>query len=118
VDAVPRQALLVELHQRRLTDCGARLQVREVGRSAGEPEATDPGADRAGGDEHDFPPAGPRPVELVGERVDAVPVEPPGRVGEHVRADLHDDRSRSPRLPPPEPDRSSQSPRTCRSSVW
>ena len=94
VDAVRGEALLVELHERRLADRRARLELRQVGGALAEPELADAGADGPAGDEHAPPAGGADAVELLGERPDAVGVEPPGGVGEDVGADLDDDRVR------------------------
>jgi hypothetical protein len=92
VDVVRAQALLVRLHEGRLADGGARLQVRQVHGPLAQPEAADPGPDRPGTDQRDPPAAGPEPGELVGQGLDAAAVQGAGRVGQHVGADLDHDR--------------------------
>ena len=65
---------------------------RQVGRPLAQPQLPNPRPDRPGRDQHHPPPALTHPVQLVGEGLDAAAVEPAGRVREHVRADLDDDR--------------------------
>ena len=92
VDAVRGQALLVRLHEGRLADGGAGLQVRQVGRPPAQPEPADPRPDRPGANQGHPPAAGPESGELVGQGLDAAAVQGPGRVGQHVGADLDHDR--------------------------
>ena len=91
MNPVARQAFLVELHEGRLPDRGARLKVSKVGGALGEAEFADAGADRPGRDQNDLPPTRANAVELVRERLNAVAVEPAGRIGEDVGPDLDDD---------------------------
>ena len=42
-------------------------------------------------DQHDLPPAGPQPADLVGQRLHPAAIERAVRAGEHVGADLDDD---------------------------
>ncbi len=91
VNAVRGEALLVELHQSRLPDRGAGLEMRQVGGPLAETEFADARADGSRADQHDLPARRADAVQLVGERLDAVAIEPPGRVGQHVGADLDDD---------------------------
>jgi hypothetical protein len=74
-----------------LPDGGAGLKVREIGGALAEREFADTCSDRAGRDEHDFTARGAHAVQLISERLNAVPVQVAGGVGEDVRPDLNDD---------------------------
>ena len=80
-DGVGREALLVELHERRLADGRARLEVRQVGGPAGQLELADPRANRPGSHQRDLPAALPQAGDLIGERLHTAAVERPRGVG-------------------------------------
>ena len=93
VDAVRREAFLVGPHQEALADGGTGLEVRQVGRPLAEAEPADAGADGPGADQGDLAAGGADALELVGQGLDAAPVERAVGVGQHVGADLDDHRA-------------------------
>ena len=86
------EALLIGPHKGALADCRAGLQVAQVGRPARQFELADTGADRAGANERDLPARLPEALDLIGQFLQARRLQPAVRPGEHVRADLDDDR--------------------------
>ena len=82
------------LHERRLTDGGAGLQVGQVGRPLAEIQLADARADGPGTDKDDSPAARSDGMNLGRERRDPGAIQNALGIGEHVGADLHDDGAR------------------------
>jgi len=90
VQIVPREQVRVGGHEPRLADGGARLQFGEVAGTFFITQRAHARADGAGGDEHDFLAGFPQRGDLGHELFQLHRVGLLAAVGEHARAEFHD----------------------------
>jgi hypothetical protein len=91
---VRRKAFLVQLHECRLADGGAGLQVGQVGGALAEPEFADAGTNGSRTDEYDLAARRADSVELIRQRLDPQAIQFPRRIRQHVGPHLDDHRVR------------------------
>ena len=91
VQIVRGEKFFVNGHQPRLADGGARLKLGEFGRAFFVTERAHARADRAAGDEHDFLAGLSQRGDLRDELLKLRRVGLLAAVGEHARAEFHDE---------------------------